>query len=424
MRALIYTFGTRGDIEPFVALALALRRRGHQAAICTAEGYRTMIESAGVDYLHMDDTMLQLIRDAMPQMSGPRDSYQIFRAMGPAQRAALDDQWVAAQEYQPTIVIYHPKSLGGYHVAERLGVPGVLSLALPFFTPTREFPVPFLHRSLGGAVNRWTYEFNRVTALAYGGMINQFRAQLRMPPIRRTDALLRDRAGRPVPILYAFSRHVRPVPGDYPRHAHVTGYWFLDPPDGYAPSPALERFLAAGPPPVHIGFGSMGFGKGADDRFQTIIAAVRRLGARAIISTGWTTAATASGGDDILVIDEAPHRWLFPQVAAVVHHGGSGTTAAGLRAGRPTLVCPVLADQPFWGDQVRALGAGPQPLPWRRISVERMVSSLGALLDDHQYEAAAQQVAGRLAAEDGPGTATAVLEHLDDPARGQRRTPS
>ncbi|MEF3097758.1 glycosyltransferase, partial [Raoultella terrigena] len=138
MRVLIYTFGTRGDVQPFLALAQRLVRAGHEAAVCTAAGYRDLVEGAGVDYLHMSNDMLQLIRDSMPQMSGPRDAPRLIRAMSSAQRAALADQWTAAREYQPTTVVYHPKSLGGYHVAEKLGVPGVLSLPLPFFTPTRE----------------------------------------------------------------------------------------------------------------------------------------------------------------------------------------------------------------------------------------------------------------------------------------------
>jgi sterol 3beta-glucosyltransferase len=162
MRVLIFTFGTRGDIQPDIALARALTDRGHSTAICTAEGFRDRIESADVDYLYMNNDMLQLVRDAMPQMSGPRDSYGIFRAMGGAQRSALRDQWSAARSYEPSIIVFHPKALGGYHIAEKLAVPAVLSLPLPFFTPTREFPIPFIGRwPLGGRANRFSYQFQR-----------------------------------------------------------------------------------------------------------------------------------------------------------------------------------------------------------------------------------------------------------------------
>lgn len=415
MRVLLYTFGTRGDVQPYVALARALTDRGHSAAICTAEGFRALIESADVDYLRMNNDMLQLVQDAMPQMSGPRDSYKIFRAMGPAQRSALHDQWTAAQLYEPSIIVFHPKALGGYHIAEKLAVPAVLSLPLPFFTPTREFPIPFIGRwPLGGWANRLSYQFQRFTALAYGGMLNDFRAELGLPPIRRSDTMLRDRTGRPLPVLYAFSRHVRPVPADYPAHAHVTGYWFMDSPDTWTPPPELRRFLADGPPPVYVGFGSMGFGGGADRRYAAIIDAVRRVGSRAIISSGWnTTAAIDPGGDDVLVIESAPHDWLFPQMSAVIHHGGSGTTGAGLRAGRPTLVCPVLGDQPFWAHQVHMLGAGPEPLPWRQLTAEKLEPRLRRLITDTRFSKVAHDLSRRLSAEDGPRTAATILESID-----------
>lgn len=286
MKVLIYTFGTQGDVQPYLALARRLTGGGHEAAICTAAGYRELVEGAGVRYLHMNNDMLQLIRDTMPQMSGPQDAPKLIRAMGSAQRSALQDQWAAAEEYGPSIIVYHPKALGGYHVAEKLGVPGVLSLALPFFTPTREFPMPFIGSwPLGGRANRFTYQLERATALLYGGMINNFRAQLGLPLIRRVATLLQDRDGAPVPILYAFSRHVRPVPADYPAHAHVTGYWFLEHDDRWEPSADLIEFLAAGPPPVYVGFGSMGFGQGADRRYTAIIDAVRHLGLRAVLAS-------------------------------------------------------------------------------------------------------------------------------------------
>lgn len=414
MRVLLYTFGTRGDVQPYVALARALTDRGHSAAICTAEGFRALIESADVDYLRMNNDMLQLVQDAMPQMSGPGDTYKIFRAMGPAQRSALHDQWTAAQLYEPSVIVFHPKALGAYHIAEKLAVPAVLSLPLPFFTPTREFPIPFIGQwPLGGWANRFSYQFQRFTALAYGGMLNDFRAELDLPPIRRTDAMLRDRTGRPLPVLYAFSRHVRPVPADYPVHAHVTGYWFMDSPDTWTPPPELRRFLADGPPPVYVGFGSMGFGRGADRRYAAIIDAVRRVGSRAIISSGWnTTAAIDPGGDDVLVIESAPHDWLFPQMSAVIHHGGSGTTGAGLRAGRPTLICPVLGDQPFWAHQVHMLGAGPEPLPWRQLTAARLEPRLRRLVTDSSFKNVADKLSRLLAAEDGPRSAAAILESI------------
>jgi sterol 3beta-glucosyltransferase len=223
--------------------------------------------------------------------------------------------------------------------------------------------------------------------------------------------MIRDRTGRSLPVLYAFSRHVRPIPADYPAHAHVTGYWFMNSPDSWTPPTGLRRFLADGPPPVYVGFGSMGFGAGADRRYAAIIEAVRAVGARAIISSGWNTTATIEpGGSDIFVIESAPHDWLFPQVSAVIHHGGSGTTGAGLRAGRPTLICPVLGDQPFWAHQVHKLGAGPEPLPWRQLTAAKLEPRLRRLVTNPSFKNVAYNVSRLLAAEDGSRRAATILE--------------
>lgn len=201
------------------------------------------------------------------------------------------------------------------------------------------------------------------------------------------------------------------MPADYPAHAHVTGYWFLEHDDRWEPSVDLTEFLAAGPPPVYVGFGSMGFGQGADRRYTAIIDAVRHLGLRAVLASGWSSVARPVG-DDILLIDSAPHDWLFPRVSAVVHHGGSGTTAAGLRAARPTLICPVLGDQPFWAHQVHTLGAGPDPLPWRHLTAAKLEERLRPLTSYTSYQNEAQRIGHLLNAEDGAGAAVAVLEAL------------
>ena len=162
MRILILTFGTRGDVQPYVALAHAAIAAGHEAAVCTAEGFRPLVEDADVPYLHMSNDMLDLIQTEMPTMSGAADSFRLIRRMTAAMRASLLDQWRAAQTFEPDLLVYHPKSLGGLHIAERLQIPVAVSLPLPFFTPTRAFPIPFIARwPLGGTANRLSYQFNR-----------------------------------------------------------------------------------------------------------------------------------------------------------------------------------------------------------------------------------------------------------------------
>ena len=414
VRVLVLTFGTRGDVQPYVALAAGLGVAGHDVALCTAEGYRGLVESAGVAYLHMGNEMLTLVQTGMSQMKRPSDALRIVKRMTRAMQSSLLDQWEAARGFEPSIIVYHPKALGGLHVAERLGVPAVASLPLPFFTPTADFPIPFIAQwPLGGAANRLSYQFNRFTAIAYGNMINRFRKEaLDLSRMSRWTDYLTDANGQPVPVLYGFSRHVVPVPRDYPEDAHVTGYWFLDQADEWDPPADLAAFLEAGEPPVYIGFGSMGFGRRAAVRGRIVLDAVNRVGVRAIVARGWGGLEMPSSSSRVHVTDSVPHDWLFPRTAGVVHHGGAGTTAAGLRAGRPTLVCPVLGDQGFWAGRVHTLGCGPLPLPMRRFSVDGLACRLHSLINNPTCRDQAQEIGNALDDEDGVGNAVHVLEHI------------
>ncbi len=422
MKVLIFTFGTRGDIEPFAALAERIARAGHTAVLAAPEAYRGAVaEPAG--FLPMATEMDEVMRAGMTGMSGPSQALGIARRMSAAMKKSLDEQWDAAQQVEPTIIVSHPKALGGPHVAERLGIPVVPSLPLPFLTPTAAFPVPFIARSFPGSWNRASYQFNRFTALAYGGMINRFRREkLGLARMSRFSDYLHAADGSRVPVLYPFSRHVVPVPADYPASAHVTGYWFRDDPEAApAPSPRLQEFLAAGAPPIYVGFGSMGFGRGAEARGRLVMEAVLEAGVRAVVSTGWG-ALHAQSTAEVMVVDEVSHRWLFPRVAAVVHHGGSGTTAAGLRAGRPTLVCPVLGDQPFWGRRVHELGAGPEPLPLRRATAETLTDRIRRLVGDPGYAGKAAAIGEAIEQEDGTARALEVLLEIEAAHAAHRST--
>lgn len=414
MRVLVLTFGTRGDVQPYVALAQALIGAGHEAGVCTAEGFRSLVEDAGVPYLYMSNDMLDLIQTAMPEMAGATDGLRLVRRMTAAMRSSLLDQWQAAQTFRPDRLVYHPKILGGLHIAERLDIPAAVSLPLPFLTSTRAFPVPFIpHWPLGGTANQLSYQLNRFAAVAYGGMINTFRRRtLHLPSMSRWSDYLHLPGGRPVPVLYCYSPIVVPIPPDYPPHAHVTGYWFLSDQDTSQPPPGLATFLEAGEPPIYVGFGSMGFGKHAAAHGHTILEAVRQVGARAVVATGWGGIKLEKDSEDVHVVRDVPHSWLLPRTTAVIHHGGAGTTAAGLRAGRPSLVCPVLGDQGFWAGRIHSLGAGPRPLPVRRLTSTKLAERLDQLLTEDRYRDRAGTLGQALRSEDGLSQAIRVLEQL------------
>jgi sterol 3beta-glucosyltransferase len=411
VRILSTTFGTRGDVQPYVALGGALRARGHEVALAVPEGFRELVESVGVGLHPAGSRMLTMLQEVMPELGGARDALRTLGVMREAMREHLDEQWDAARATDPDVIIYHPKTLAGASLAEALGVPGVLSLPLPFYTPTRAFPIPFLGgASLPGWANRASYAFTRLATIMYAGMINDLRRRMGLGGVGRLADPLRNPDGSTVPVVYPYSRHVVPVPADYPPSAHVTGYWFLERDPAWRPHPRLVDFLSAGAPPVYVGFGSMGFGKGADERRDAVLRALAVNRLRGVVATGWGgLTAGESPSEDVLVVDAVPHDWLFEKVAAVVHHGGAGSTAAGLRAGKPTLVCPFVGDQPFWGARVRAAGAGPAPLPARKLAAG-LTERLGDLVRTDDYRRRATRLGELIRGEDGLGHGVDAVE--------------
>ncbi len=412
MNVFIITVGSRGDIQPFIALGKGLQAAGHTVAVCTAEGYRAWVEEHGLTYAHMNNEFLELLtsqdaKTATDSGGGMKFLQQAMRVV----RRSFDDQWASARAFQPDVIVYHPKALGGLHIAEKLNIPVFLSIPLPLFTPTSAFPTPIMpDLKLGGAVNRLSYRLMGLVSAPYAGVINDFRVNvLGLPKRGRFAPEIVKTNGDPMPILYPFSRHVVPVPADYPAHAHVTGYWFLDQSGTWQPPHALARFLNDGTPPVYVGFGSMS-GANAAARAQIVLEALAQAGQRGVIASGWGGLKPDQVSDDVFLVDAVPHDWLFPHMGAVVHHGGSGTTAMGLHAGKPTVIVPFLADQPFWGRRVAELGVGPAPIPQKKLTVAALAAAITAAATDEALRQRAAALGTAIRAEDGVARAIAIIE--------------
>lgn len=412
MRIFLSTMGTRGDIQPFIALGQGLQAAGHEIALCTAEGYRPFVEEHGVPYAFMDNEFLAMIQSQTGQaaIESKRGVLEIYRQIGPIIRRSLEDEWRAVQAFQPDVMVYHPKMLGSYHIAEKLEIPSWLSLALPFQTPTRAFPNPmFTGVNLGGWFNHFSYRLMDLAGLMYGGLVNDFRVNtLELAPKSRLARSMVKTNGKPVPVLYAYSQHLVPRPADFPSEVHVTGFWFLEQGSDWRPTPELLAFLEAGPPPVYVGFGSMSGSAGAE-RGRIVVEALQKVGQRGLLASGWGGMQTGDLPESIFLIDAAPHDWLFPRVAAVVHHGGSGTTAAGLRAGKPTVICPFIADQPFWGQVVYEQGVGPQPIPQKQLTVEKLATAIQIAVTDRAMQQRATELGAQIRVEDGVACAVDII---------------
>ncbi len=403
MHLLILTAGTRGDVQPYVALGRGMRASGHTVTICAPAHFEHFITEHGLAYAFLNNDIIDLMHSEEGQLAMENTGTlwetiltmrRIMPKMGALQRHQIEDFWAAAETTNPDLILFHPKALGAPDFAEYLGLPCMLGFYLPMYVPTRAFPaMGFPQLPFGGWYNRLTYHcINLATWLGTGRYINEWR-EARGLPRRRGGAYLQRADGFTIPALHAYSPAIIPHPADWPPSAVTTGYWFLDQEDTWQPPDALQAFLAAGEPPVYVGFGSI-FGRDPARLTRIVVEAVQAAGVRAVLAQGW-------GGlildgfnlpDTIFPIEVVPHDWLFPRVSAVVHHGGCGTTAAGLRAGRPTVVCPLFGDQPFWGAKVADLGAGPDPLPQKQLTAE----ALAAAIRQATTDAAIIEKAGRL----------------------------
>lgn len=427
MRILIATIGTRGDVQPYLALARGLKAAGHDVALCTCERYAPWIRQFGVAHLPLDDSLLRLLESPAGRLligqldsvwGGLRTAWSVFQQVRPMNERLVADAWTASEAWRPDVIVYHPKLFCMPSISAKRGIPAVLAPLIPMQVATGDVPfwgMPKL--PLGRRYNRLTWRVvESLTARGTRGYLRTWRKAHDPQGHSRHSSPSQLQPGVPITVLHGYSDAVSPRPHDWPSHAYVSGYWFLDDAvdsDGatWQPSPALLRFLEHGPAPVYIGFGSMASADAADAT-RRILAAVSQAGVRAVLARGWGGLVDAALPSNVFALDEAPHTWLFPRMAAVVHHGGAGTTAAGLRAGCPTLICPFGLDQPFWGDRIAKLGAGPAPLPQKRLHAESLGAALAELVSQPRFKEAATRIAAAMQAQDGVATAVALIERV------------
>ena len=410
MKIALLTLGTRGDTQPFIALGKALAARGHDVVFGAPEDSQQWIEGHKLAYRSLGVDMQSFFQSSEGRKVLAGNPLALARMWSntvvPLTRRSLDAMWEIARDAE--VIVYHPKTAGAADIGEVTGAELFHAAPFPIF-PTKAFPLLVLPGSYGPRLNRLTYKVLLFSRLCLLPTLNRWREDVLglepASPFKSVDASAR-RAER----LCAVSPTVVPgYPADDSENIHMTGYWFLDEGQDWRPDPALSRFLERGDPPVYIGFGSMVTGD-PNRLAHIIIDAVRRAGIRAIVTTGWGGVAETEVPEFVHVMQAAPHSALFNHVAAVVHHGGAGTTAAGLRAGLPTLVCPLTFDQPFWGRQVHSLGCGPRPQRLGRLKPGRFANGLIELTQTEAYRARARDVARAIAQEDGLARAVQLIE--------------
>jgi sterol 3beta-glucosyltransferase len=412
MNIKIFASGSRGDVQPYVALGRGLQAVGHRVTVLGASDFANLVRSHELDFVATSESLEAFAQQL--QVEGGNMvkilAAQAKAAQELARRAAAEG--LAACRDADLILGGLGGIFTGVAIAEKLGIPFIEAYLYPF-APTRAFPsvlTPLPQTPLTSWANGLTHQLARqMMWQSFRGADSKARSEvLDMPrsPLWGPFGWLEEHS--PL-VLYGYSPAVLPAPADWDTRSHVTGYWFLDPAADWRPQPELLDFLAAGPPPVYIGFGSMA-SREPRETAEMALEALRRTGQRGVLYAGWGGLHKEDLPGNVFMVGSTPHSWLFPRMVAVVHHGGAGTTAAGLAAGVPSVVTPFFADQPFWAQRVYDLGVGPKPVPRRKLTAENLAASIQAAVSDNVMRERAAALGARIQAEDGVGAAVALIE--------------
>ncbi|MCT9007995.1 glycosyltransferase [Streptomyces rhizosphaerihabitans] len=407
------TAGSRGDVAPFTGLGHGLVRAGHEVTLVTHGCFADLVSDSGVGFhaLPVDPRAeLESVRGQRLHRS-TTGAGKIVRLVEMARSVVgrLADDMIAAARSSDVLLLSGSLGPLGYAVAEGLALPS-MGVHLQPLSPTREFAPPVAGvRSWGPTMNRAAgYAVNLALERVFAETVRNVRMRLGLPPVGPVAAH-RARERQAWPVHHGFSPLVVRRPPDWRRGLDVSGYWWpYDGEDARLPS-TLRDFLDAGPAPVFVGLGSATVPD--PERLSTeVVRALRAAGLRGVIQRGWGE--LRATGDDMFTVGEVPHSLLFPRMAAVVHHAGAGTTAAGLRAGVPAVPVPIQFDEGFWAARLVALGVSPGALSLRGLRAERLTAALVRAATEPSYRRRAQDLAERLRAEDGVAPVAEALDRL------------
>ncbi|CAD6441773.1 343908a9-456e-46f3-8016-4f35469529bc [Sclerotinia trifoliorum] len=457
LNVVIHVVGSRGDVQPFVALGKTLKSTyGHRVRLATHPTFKGFVEENGLEFFSIggdpSELMAFMVKNPglMPGIDSLKSGDVGKRRKGMEEivlgcwRSCIEagdglgsapvtsgspsslgleaginmDTNPSDKPFVADAIIANPPSFAHIHIAEKLGIPLHMMFTMPW-SPTQSFPHPLANiQSSNADVNMTNFIsyalVEMMTWQGLGDVINRFRERaLGLEPISLIWApgmLSRLR----VPYTYCWSPALIPKPKDWGKHISISGFYFLSLASSYTPEPDLAAFLADGPPPVYIGFGSIV----VDDpnaMTSLIFEAVKKTGVRALVSKGWG----GLGGDaldvpeGVFMLGNVPHDWLFQHVSCVVHHGGAGTTAAGIATGKPTVVVPFFGDQPFWGAMTARAGAGPLPIPYKQLTADKLAAAITDALKPETL-AKAQELGARIKEEKGTEEGgKSFHDHLD-----------
>jgi UDP:flavonoid glycosyltransferase YjiC (YdhE family) len=425
LRVTILAPGSRGDVQPYVALGQALQALGHGCTLVTTLDHEELVRSHGLGVamlpLNVAAELQRVETNRSVEGGGVFSSFRQFAAIAKRAARSLAQIGLDACRGADVIVTNFSTALVADGISKKLKVPVMQAFNVPI-TTTSAFPgALFPGLDFGSLSRRLGHRLTRV-ALWVTARASANEACVEVLEARPAPLLPGAYAGLlPGPVLYGFSEAFLPRPSDWGRDVQVTGFWFVDEPSTFAPPADLARFLDEGPPPVCVGFGSMSTEK-PEEVSAMVLEAARTARVRLVLLSGWAGLEPGKLSRDVIALSGVPHSWLYPRCRAVVHHGGAGTTAAAVRAGVPAVVVPFHGDQPFWASRVRKLGVGPKAFSRKKLTARRLADALELAVTSDALRERASELGRLVRAESGAARAAAAIAAVGNaPARSWKQ---
>ena len=412
MKIAILTYGSRGDVQPFLPLSQGLMARGHTVKLAAPSRFQDLVEGYGIQFVPLagePESLSRAFNDA-----GRNFVKMIGALLDYATGIAVDVLQQTETSCADADLIIHTflQAVGAHTYACERNIPDIHIQTFPMFTPTGDYPNVTLPDLRYAPLNRLTHTLSKeMTWLGSRLGFEQVRRRAGLPKRKLYWPFGKTSPRPPTPILCAWSPSLLPPSGDWADHVTVTGWYFFDLNQHYLPSTDLEMFLESGKPPVCVSFGSM-VNRDAEKIDRIVCQALAQTGNRGIVLSGWSHVKHQSS-QDVLYQDAVPHDWLLPRCKMIIHHGGAGTTSAGLQAGIPNIVIPFAVDQPFWGQRVHAAGAGPAPIPVNKLTTEKLTQAI-LDADTNAYREPAAELGRRIRREKGVGVAVRLIENISN----------
>lgn len=415
MRIAIFTLGSRGDVQPYVALGVEALKHNHKVVICTGESFKSFIEENNIEFAKADLDLMALLQTEEGQDVFNNGTKHIIKAMkyakekvNPAYRKTMEQFYDCAKNAD--VIIYHPKSFGAQDIALKLGIPCLCVSPVPFIYPIEEFPnlVVSSQGSLGKQINKLTYIPIKYADASNIKEINDFREKVLNMPARKSGIYAYNINKQPIPIVYPVSKYLFQDVKTWDNKVFLPGFVFLENKEEKL-NKEIDEFISKGSKPIVVSFSSMPL-KNPSKFKEILIEALRKSNNRAIILIG-NSGIDFEGEENILVLSSAPHNLLFPLSKGIMHHGGVGTLASALKSGKPQVIMPFSVDQPFWANRLYKLGYSIKPLCEKNITVEDLISSFQEM-DKEEYINNATEIMKKLNSENGNENLIMYIENV------------